>query len=185
MGREQREQPEAPLRSQHLSRLSPLEARCCRQVCVARLGNHLLQRLSLSWAAAASHPQTGWLQTHGLPGHDFTCTDSCALIHPQTPHRYAKRSLGHLGGGRTGCRYRSLSTFFEKISQQTVGDFRGGPVVKNLLSDGGNVSKIPHATGQLSPSVTSYSEACALPQRTHMSPLRLDTIKKQKQKNKA
>ena len=113
MGREQREQPEAPLRSQHLSRLSPLEARCCRQVCVARLGNHLLQRLSLSWAAAASHPQTGWLRTHGLPGHDFTCTDSCALIHPQTPHRYAKRSLGHLGGGRTGCRYRSLSTFFD------------------------------------------------------------------------
>ena len=37
---------EAPLSSQHFAGLSPLEAGCCRQVCVARPGNHLLQRLS-------------------------------------------------------------------------------------------------------------------------------------------
>ena len=145
------------------------------------------QCLSLSWAVAGSHPQTGWLRTQGLPVHDFTCTGSCAFIHPLTPHHYAKRSLGHLGGGHVGCCCRSLSTFcmFEKILQQTVGDFRGGPVVKNLLSNAGNVglipvwgTKIPHAVGHLSLSITNYRDACALPQRTCMSQLRPGTVRK-------
>ena len=55
-------------------------------------------------------------------------------------------------------------------------------MVKNLLSNGGNVSsihvwgtKIPHAMGQLSPSITNYGEAWALPQRTYRSQLRPDT----------
>ena len=46
-----------------------------------------------------------------------------------------------------------------------MGDFRGGPVVKNLLSDAGDLSsipdwetKIPHSEGQLSPTATTEPE---------------------------
>ena len=45
------------------------------------------------------------------------------------------------------------------------GDFPGGPVVKNLPSNAGDVSstrqetKIPHASGQQSPSAATETEA--------------------------
>ena len=56
--------------------------------------------------------------------------------------------------------------FFKKvficILKHTTGDFSGGPVVKNLPSNGGNLdsvpgreTKIPHAKGQLSSHATT------------------------------
>ena len=63
-------------------------------------------------------------------------------------------------------------------------DILGGPVVKNLSSNVGNMgsipgwgTKIPHTIGQLSLHVTTR-EDCTLQQRVHMLQQRASTVKK-------
>ena len=63
-------------------------------------------------------------------------------------------------------------------------DILGGPVVKSLSSNVGNMgsipgwgTKIPHTTGQLSFHVTTR-EDCTLQQRVHMLQQRASTVKK-------
>ena len=55
-----------------------------------------------------------------------------------------------------------------------LGDFPGGPVVKNLPSNAGDAgsipgqgTKIPHAAGQLGPHATTTEPVC-LNERAHM-----------------
>ena len=85
------------------------------------------------------------------------------------------------------------SQFLEQvnISPQNLenGDFLGGPVAKNLPSNAGDMgsipgqgTKIPHATGQLSPRPTTTESthrskrSHMLQQRPLMPQLRLDAI---------
>ena len=63
--------------------------------------------------------------------------------------------------------------------QQQLRDFPGGPVVKNLPSDAGDTglipgrgTKIPHATGQLSPRATTREEKTRMPQLEREKPTR-------------
>ena len=64
-------------------------------------------------------------------------------------------------------KFTLMPIFFFTIKKNT-GDFPGGPVVKNLPSNAGDEgwipgpgTKIPHATGQLSPWAATR-EACTL-----------------------
>ena len=67
-------------------------------------------------------------------------------------------------------------------------DILGGPVVKNLSSNVGDMgsilgwgTNIPHTIGQLSCHVTTR-EDCTLQQRVHMLRQRPSTVKKKKKK---
>ena len=62
-------------------------------------------------------------------------------------------------------------------------DFPGGSVVKNLLSNAGDVglipgqgARIPHATEQLSPCATTRQSMCRN-ERSHVPQLKPDTVK--------